>query len=83
MIFVKSILAGLISLIVAAFLLIIGLLIAGTLIVPRGTAIGIDVGSLMLRSSPQYLAEYRGGPIIVFSLGFFWEYKRVKSRQAK
>ena len=78
MIFVKSILAGLIAVFVVAFLLIICLEVAGAHSVPPGMTVGIDPVSIM-RSFPEYWA----GPIIVFSLGFFWEYKRVKFCQAK
>ncbi|MGH9433471.1 MAG: hypothetical protein ACRD3T_18220 [Terriglobia bacterium] len=78
MIIIKSILAGLVALVVVALLLIIGVLIAGILTATRGPTIGIDPVSIM-RSFPGYWVM----PIIVFSLGFFWEYKRVKFRQAK
>jgi len=76
-IFVKSILAGLLSLILAAILYLVVLFTR----LPKseaGTEIGIDPVS-MFKSSPLFGIT----AMIVFVLGFYWEYRRVRSREPK
>jgi hypothetical protein len=73
MIFVKSVLAGLLSVVSVAILYFVVLIVrAGK---PKaGTSIGIDPVS-MFKSSPRFGIT----AMIVFALGFYWEYRRVRS----
>jgi len=76
--FLKSTLVGLASLIAGGILL---LLIMGASLTARtspGTTVGIDVVSVA-RSSPLIWLF----AALVFSLGFHWEYRRLRLRQAK
>jgi len=76
-ILVKSILAGLLSLVLIAILLLVVLIVR----LPKpeaGTQIGIDPVSIF-KSSPLYGIAV----IIVFALGFYWEYRRLRSREAR
>jgi uncharacterized BrkB/YihY/UPF0761 family membrane protein len=79
MILLKSLLAGLVFLVGAAILLLLGTLIFfATVLAPEeGEAVGIDPVSVA-RSSPMIWVL----AVLVFVLGFFWEYRRVKARQA-
>jgi hypothetical protein len=78
MLFVKSILVGLLSLIVGAILLLLIIVVSLTARTSPGTTVGIDIASFA-RSSPLIWIF----SVLVFSLGFHWEYRRLKLRQAK
>jgi hypothetical protein len=78
MVLVKSILAGLFSLIAVEILLLVGIVVT---LMPRaapGTAVGIDIVSLPRASPLIWILA-----VLAFALGFHWEYRRLKSRQAK
>jgi len=78
MIFVKSILAGLVSLIAVGILLLISMVVTLIPLTSPGTTVGIDIVS-MARSSPLIWIL----AVLAFSLGFHWKYRRLKLRQAK
>ena len=78
MIFVKSTLVGLFSLIIVGILSLVGVLAVLSFSVPRkrGEVIGIDAVSIARAYSPlPWIIA-----VLVFSAGFYWEYKRLKSR---
>jgi len=77
MIFVKSVLAGLGSVVLVSILYLVALIVRAGKAEP-GTEIGIDPVSLF-KSSPLYGKT----GIIIFALRFYWEYRRVRSRGAK
>ncbi len=79
MIFVKSVLAGLVSLTLAAILLPSSLLIAFMLLHPpqSGTTASIDVVSVA-----RHLHAWIIG-VLAFALGFGWEYRRVRERKSR
>ena len=79
MVFLKSILAGLFFLVGAAILLLLGTIVFFmTVFAPEeGTTVAFDPVS-MAKSSPLIWML----AVLVFLLGFSWEYRRVKARQA-
>ncbi len=78
MIYLKSVLAGLIALIVVPILLI-GIVIVGTVIYtsvhrPQGEgSIGWDPVSFWNQTSPLIWFV----PVLIFGAGFIWEYRRL------
>jgi uncharacterized BrkB/YihY/UPF0761 family membrane protein len=78
MVFVKSILAGLFSLIGVGILLLFGAGLILNILAPPGTTVGIDIVSVA-RHSPLFWIL----AVLAFALGFDWEYRRLKSRPAK
>jgi H+/Cl- antiporter ClcA len=78
MVFVKSILAGLLSLIALGILLFVSVGIILNILAPPGTAVGIDIVSVARHSPPFWILA-----VLAFSLGFHWEYRQLKLRQAK
>jgi len=76
MVFVKSILAGLLCLIAVEVLLLVTISVAT--ITPPGTTVGIDVVSVARHSFPVWILA-----VLAFSLGFHWEYRRLNLRRAK
>lgn len=76
MVFAKSILAGLSSLIAVEILLLLTVSVAT--ITPPGTQVGIDIVSFA-RSSPLIWIL----AVLAFALGFHWENRLLKLRQAK
>ena len=78
MIFLKSIFAGLLAVLIAAIVLPVSVCVYLTWTAHPGNneAIGFDPIS-MVRSSP-YLWII---PVLVFGLGFYLEYTRLKARQ--
>ena len=83
-IYAKSFLAGLAALVLAAFLLPLGLLIAAFFYKAPpgidGTAMSWDVRSLM--GSPWYFVFPFAG-VLIFGIGFLWEYRRASRQIAK
>ena len=77
MIILKCILAGLSFLVAFVFLAPVAVAVIFALFVRRepGTTIGFDPVSIM-RSFPVLWLV----PILVFLLGSFWEYRRIRSR---
>ena len=79
MILLKSILAGLIAVIVAAIVLPVGVAYYLTWRIQRdkpGPEIAIGFDPVSAASSPvSWIIT-----AIVFSLGFYWEYRRLKAR---
>jgi len=75
-IFLKSALAGLLSVVLVAILDLVVLIVRAGKPEP-GTEIGFDPVS-MFKSSPVYGIT----ALAVFVLGFYWEYRRVRNRQA-
>ena len=78
MVFVKSILVGLFSLIAGGILLLLIIVFSLTARTSPGTTVGIDIVSVARHSPLIWIFA-----VLVFSLGFHWEYPRLKSRQAK
>ena len=79
MILAKSILVGLCLTLAAAFLLLLGAIVALAIIPhPEGTAFAIDPISVA-KSSPLLWVL----AVLVFSFGFFSEYRRAKRRQSE
>jgi hypothetical protein len=74
----KSILVGVFSLIAGGILLLLIIMVSLAAPTSPGTAVGIDIVSVA-RSSPLIWIF----AVMVFSLGFHWEYRRLKLRQAK
>jgi hypothetical protein len=78
MIFVKSILAGFLSLLVAAILLWIGVAVVLAVVTPAGgEPIAIDVVSVCRHFYLPCLIVIAG----MFAPGFYWEYKRLKRKK--
>ncbi len=79
MIFLKSLLAGLLFLVAAAIVLLLGAIVfLATVTAPgEGETMAIDVVSVT-RSSPLIWIL----AVLAFLLGFSWEYRRVKARKA-
>jgi ABC-type Na+ efflux pump permease subunit len=79
MVLLKSILAGLVFLAGAAILLLLGTIVYfATVLAPEaGTAIAFDPVSIA-KSSPLLWVL----AVLVFLLGFSWECRRAKARQA-
>ena len=75
MIFLKCILAGLGFLVGSAILL--PLVAIALLMVFVGPGIGIDLGSTVRSSPILWVLAF-----LLFLLGFFWEYRRARSRRA-
>jgi uncharacterized BrkB/YihY/UPF0761 family membrane protein len=77
--FFKSLLVGLLAAVIAATLVLLGGMVA-VAVFPHAeeTAITIDPLSVV-RSSPALWAL----AIVVFALGFLWEYKHAKPRLPK
>jgi hypothetical protein len=75
----KSILAGLVFLVGAAILLLLGAIVFfATVLAPEaGTAVGFDPVSFAKSSPLIWMLA-----VLVFLLGFSWEYRRAKARQA-
>jgi hypothetical protein len=78
MVFVKSILAGLFSLIAAGILLLFSTGLILNILAPAGTQVGIDIVSVARHSPLVWVLA-----VFAFSLGFYWEYRRLKLRQGK
>jgi hypothetical protein len=76
MIFVKSTLAGLLSLIAVEMLLLLTLGV--TAMLPPGTHVGTDIVLL-----PRAFSLFWILAVLAFLLGFHCEYRRAKTRQAK
>jgi hypothetical protein len=79
MILVKSFLVGLVSVVLAAILSLVCLVVRISLFVSpkvRG-AVGIDPVSIV-RSQPWTWIM----ALAAFCLGFYWEYRRIRSRSA-
>jgi hypothetical protein len=75
----KSILVGLCSTFAAAFLLLLGAIVALAIIPhPEGTAFAIDPISVAKSSPLLWILA-----VLVFSVAFSWEYRRAKRRQSK
>jgi len=72
----KSILAGLLSLVLVVILVVVVLVVRLAKPGP-GTEIAIDPVSIF--NSPLFGIT----AIIVFALGFYWEYRRLRSREAR
>jgi hypothetical protein len=78
MVFVKSVLAGLFSLIAVGILLLFTAGLILNILAPPGTSVGIDIVSVARHSPLVWILA-----VLAFALGFDWEYRRLKSRQAK
>jgi hypothetical protein len=78
MVFVRSILAGFISSMLVGILLLLGMVVALIPLSAPGTTVGIDIVSVVRHSPLIWILA-----VLAFSLGFHWEYRRLKSRQAK
>jgi len=78
-VFVKSILVGLILLIAVEILLLLCTVAPLIALMSRGTISGIGINVSLARSSPLIWIL----AVFAFSLGFHWEYRRLKLRQAK
>ena len=79
MIFVKSILAGFLSLFVGAILLWVGFAAVFAIVSPPGReAVSIDVVSVCRNPSFIYLIIITS----MFALGFVWEFRRLKRRNS-
>ena len=78
--FVKSILCGWLSLIAVEILLLLALGIALILGVhpSKGTTVGIDIVSFAKNSPLTWVSA-----VLAFGLGFRWEHRRLKLRQAR
>jgi hypothetical protein len=76
MVFAKSVLAGLLCLIAVEMLLLLTLGVIA--MPPPGTQVGIDIDSLPRVTPPFWILA-----VLAFSLGFHWEYRRLKILQAK
>ncbi len=76
MILIKSIFAGLVFLLGAAFLSLVGVMIAFAVFVEReeGTEVGIDPISVVRNAPILWVVA-----LVVFLLGFFWEFRRANS----
>ena len=48
------------------------------ILAPPGTSVGIDIVSVARHSPLVWILA-----VFAFSLGFYWEYRRLKLRQAK
>jgi hypothetical protein len=79
MTFVKCVLVGLLSLIVAVIFLVVGLIVVFAALTPRGgETIGFDVVTLWHHFYLHCLVV----TVSMFALGFSWEYRRLKRRTA-
>jgi hypothetical protein len=80
-IFVKGILAGLVAVLGAIILLLLFDLLFGYVTVPSLINVGgrVGTGSWMMGINVCHASAVAA---IVFLLGFGWEYRRVKARQA-
>ena len=78
MIFAKSILAGLLSLIAVGVLLLFSMGVVLSIQAPPGTCVGIDIVVVARHSPLLWILA-----VLAFSLGFHWESRRLKTRQAK
>jgi uncharacterized BrkB/YihY/UPF0761 family membrane protein len=79
MTFVKCVLVGLLSLLVALILLVAGVMVVFAALTPRGgEAIGFDVVALWHHFYLPCLVV----TACIFALGFSWEYRRLKRRTA-
>jgi len=76
--YLKSALVALFSLIAGGILLLLIMLASLTPWMRTGATVGLDVVSVA-RSSPLIWAFV----VLVFSLGFHWEFRRLRLRQAK
>ena len=77
MIFVKSVLVGLLSLLIGLVLLVVGLMVVFAAMTPRGgEVIGFDVVALWHHFYLPCLVV----TVCIFALGFSWEYRRLKRR---
>jgi hypothetical protein len=74
---VKSTLVGLLALFLAAILYLV-VLVMGLPKSEPGTQVGFDPVS-MFKSSPLFGIT----ATIIFALGFYWEYRRVRSREPR
>ena len=79
MVLLKSILAGLVFLVGAAILLLLGTIVYFTAVLAPepGTTVAFDPVSIAKSSPLIWMLA-----VLVFLLGFSWEYRRVKARQA-
>jgi hypothetical protein len=71
MIYVKSIFAGMVALVMCAFIFVVAQSIALNWDMPPGSAVGIDVISWARQTSTQLIA------LLVFAAGFFSKFRRV------
>ena len=78
MIYLKSTLVALFSLIAGGILLLLVMLASLTPWMRDGATVGIDIVSVA-RSSPLIWIF----AVLVFLLGFHWEFRRLRLRQAK
>ena len=79
MTFLKCVLVGLLSLIVAVIFLVVGLIVVFAALAPRGgEIIAFDVVTLWHRFYLPCLVV----TVSIFALGFSWEYRRLKRRAA-
>jgi uncharacterized BrkB/YihY/UPF0761 family membrane protein len=77
--FLKSLLVGLVAALMAAILLLLGGMAAVAVIPhPEGTAIAIDPIAVAKSSPALWVLA-----IVVFALGFLWDYRRAKPRLPK
>jgi len=70
----KCLLAGLLSMVVVAILLVVALMVFVLPTAEKGTAVGFDPIS-MVRSWPLQALLITS---LSFAMGFLWEYKRVR-----
>jgi hypothetical protein len=78
MLFAKSILVGLLSLIGSGIFLLLIMAISISTQTSPGVGVGIDIVSVARHSPLIWIYA-----VLVFSLGFHWEHRRLKLRQAK
>jgi len=78
MLFAKSILVGLLSFIAGGILLLLIIAISFSTQTSPGVTVGIDIVSVAQHSPLIWIYA-----VLVFSLGFHWEHRRLKLRQAK
>jgi hypothetical protein len=78
MILVKSILTGLAALVLTAILMLVGWMVRVSMVMrkprDRTVTIGIDPVSVFKSSPGLWIIA-----MIVFALGFYWEYRRAAS----
>jgi len=78
MIYLKSTLVALFSLIAGGILLLLVMLASLTPWMRDGATVGIDVVSVTRHSLLIWIFA-----VLAFSLGFHWEFRRLRLRQAK
>ena len=80
MVFVKSVLVGLLSLLISVVLLVVGVVVVAIAGSTREgeTAVAYDIVALWHHFYLPCLVVIVG----IFALGFFWEYRRLKRKAA-